>query len=251
MLTPQLMFGDCLEIMPIIPDHSVDLILCDLPYEKTACAWDKHIPLAKLWPEYLRIIKRGHPILLTAIQPFTSLLVMSQPHLFKYDWTWEKTTATGHLNCKKMPLRAHETVLIFCDGTPRYYPQKTSGHTRKTALRVDRGQKLSECYGSQKGVTHYDSTERFPRSVIKTSTDKQKSKLHPTQKPVALMEYLIRTYSNAGDVVLDNAMGSGTTGVACVKNDRKFIGIEKDESYFKIACNRISRTDAPTREEHC
>lgn len=233
-------FGDCLEIMPTLEAGSVDMVLCDLPYGTTQNKWDSEIDLVDLWKCYQRLGKIRCPFVLTASQPFTSVLTLSNLKLFRYDWQWEKTTASGHLNAKKMPLRAHESVLVFCRSTPPYHPQKTNGHVRKTALNVDRSTKLSGCYGSQKGITHYDSTERYPRSVIKFSTDKQKSKLHPTQKPVALMEYLIRTYTNEGDTVLDNAMGSGTTGVACINTKRKFIGIEKDEEYFRAASKRLS-----------
>jgi site-specific DNA-methyltransferase (adenine-specific) len=240
MNNPHLILGDCLQEMEFIPDGSVDLILCDLPYEATQNKWDVVIPFEPLWEHWKRICRPGAVVLLTAIQPFTSLCVLSNLEWFRYDWQWEKTTATGHLNAKKMPMRAHETVLVFCSQTPKYHPQKTTGHKRKTALNVDRSKKLSDCYGSQVGITHYDSTERYPRSVIKFSTDKQKSKLHSTQKPVALMEYLIKTYSNPGDTVLDNCMGSGTTGVSCHNTGRKFIGIEKDAGYFAIAQKRIA-----------
>jgi len=235
----KLILGDCLKFMKEIPDSSVDMVMCDLPYGTTQNKWDSVIPLEPLWMEYRRVCKKSAAIVLTAAQPFTSVLVCSNLKEFRYDWTWEKTTASGHLNAKKRPLRAHEDLLVFCQAIPPYYPQKTFGHVRKTARNVDRSKKLSGCYGDQSGITSYDSTERYPRSVIKTSTDKQKSKLHPTQKPVALMEYLIRTYTNEGDTVLDNCMGSGTTGVACVNTGRQFIGIERDEKYFQIAKERI------------
>jgi len=170
-------------------------------------------------------------------------MVMNNLRDFRYSLVWEKTTASGHLNAKKQPMRAHEDVIVFSVGTPHYFPQKTTGHRRKTALRVDRAQKLSDCYGSQQGITSYDSTERYPRSVIKTSTDRQKSRLHPTQKPVTLMEYLIRTYTNEGQIVLDNTMGSGTTGVACMNTGRRFIGIERDAVYFEKAKTRIEAAE--------
>lgn len=237
-----LLQGDCLEKMNEIPDNSVDMVMADLPYGTTQNKWDSIIPLVPLWNEYRRVCKLNAAIVLTASQPFTSVLVSSNIRAFKYDWVWEKTTASGHLNSKKMPLRAHESVLVFGFGKIPYFPIKTYGHPRKSAKNVDRSRKLSGCYGNQRGITSYDSTDRFPRSVQKFSTDRQKSSLHPTQKPVALMEYLIRTYSIDGQLILDNAMGSGTTGVACVNTNRRFIGIEKDEEYFGIASRRISDT---------
>lgn len=243
-MSATLLLGDCLERMKAIRDGAVDLVLADLPYGTTACRWDTVIPFAPLWAEYRRVCKPNAAIVLTASQPFTSALVMSNPSRFKYDWCWEKTTASGHLNCKKMPMRAHESILVFSFGSPAYHPQKTNGHERKTARNVDRSKKLSDCYGSQAGVTSYDSTERYPRSVIKTSTDRQKSRLHPTQKPVALMEYLIRTYTNEGQLVLDNTMGSGTTGVACINTGRNFIGIERDQKYFAVAEKRVVSANA-------
>lgn len=234
----QLFEGDCLDILPILPSDSVDMILADLPYGTTACKWDSPIDLSILWKEYARIAKEHAAIILTAQTPFDKVLGCSNLALLRYEWIWEKTEATGHLNAKKMPMKAHENVLVFYKKLPRYHPQKTSGHVRKTAV-AERFRLQSECYGKQSGITTYDSTERYPRSVIKFSTDKQTLRLHPTQKPVALMEYLIKTYTNEGDTVLDNCMGSGTTGVACANLGRNFIGIEKDSKYFQIAKNRI------------
>jgi site-specific DNA-methyltransferase (adenine-specific) len=224
--------------MDSIPDGSVDMVMCDLPYGTTQNKWDSIIPLEPLWATYKRVCKPNAAIVLTAAQPFTSILTCSNLKGFRYDWTWEKTTPSGHLNAKKMPMRAHETILVFAHSTPRYFPQKTSGHKRKSA-KADRSKNQPKCYGSQKGLTVYDSTDRYPRSVIKTSTDRQRSKLHPTQKPVTLMEYLVKTYTLSGETVLDNCMGSGTTGVACMNLGRKFIGIEKDPDYFKVAYDRI------------
>lgn len=237
----ELMLGDCLDRMKEIPDGSVDLVLTDPPYGTTACKWDAVIPFEPMWEQVKRVLKKNGAAVFTASQPFTSALVMSNPKNFRYSLVWEKTTASGHLNAKKMPMRAHEDILVFYSSLPTYNPQKTQGHKRKVAANVDRAQKLSECYGSQSGVTTYDATDRYPRSVIKTSTDKQKSSMHPTQKPVALMEYLTRTYTNEGETVLDFAMGSGTTGVACVNTGRRFIGVERDPEYFRIATDRISQ----------
>lgn len=231
-----LMQGDCLDLMKAVPDASVDLILCDLPYGTTECAWDSVIPFEPLWEQYLRIAKPGAAIVLTAAQPFTARLLMSQPGLFRYEWIWEKGNATGFLNAKKQPLRAHESALVFYRSQPTYNPQMTTGHDRKTASRKTVN---SECYGKALTLTNYDSTERYPRSVQFFSSDKQQANLHPTQKPVALMEYLIRTYTNPGMTVMDNTMGSGTTGVAAARCGCDFIGIELDQDHFETARQRI------------
>lgn len=230
--------GDCIEVMRQIPDGSVNMILCDLPYGTTRNKWDSIIPLDELWDEYKRICNGA--IVLTAQTPFDKVLGASNLSMLRYEWVWEKTEATGHLNAKRSPMKAHENVLVFYKNQPVYNPQKTFGHIRKSST-ADRSKKESSNYGRQHGVTSYDSTERYPRSVLKFSTDKQKSPLHPTQKPVALMEYMIRTYTNENDVVLDNCMGSGTTGVACKHAGRIFIGIERDPSYFEIASRRIEQ----------
>lgn len=237
----QLMFGDCLERMKEIPSGSVDLILADPPYGTTKCKWDCVINLDEMWVELKRIIKQNGAILLCAQTPFDKVLGVSNLNMLKYEWIWEKTTATGHLNAKKMPMKAHENILVFYDKLPTYNPQKTFGHVRKTST-ADRSKLGGECYGDQEGVTVYDSTERYPRSVQLFSTDKQKTSLHPTQKPVALMEYLVKTYSNEGERVLDFTMGSGTTGVACMNTNRKFLGIEMDEKYFNIGVNRVQES---------
>lgn len=231
--------GDCLELMKEIPDGRVDMILCDLPYGTTACKWDTVIPFEPLWEQYKRVIKENGAIALTSQQPFTSALIMSNAGMFRYEWIWCKTEATGHLNAKKAPMKAHENIAVFYKSLPTYNPQKTTGHVRKTAV-ADRAKKMSDCYGDQKGVTRYDSTERYPRSTVTFSTDKQHSTIHPTQKPVALFEYLIRTYTNEGETVLDNCAGSGTTGIACINSNRKFILIEKDEGYYAKAKQRIA-----------
>lgn len=235
-MSVNLMQGDCLELMKLIPDGSVDTIICDLPYGTTQCKWDSVIDFKELWLQYIRITKESAAIVLTSMQPFTSALIMSNPKMFKYDWVWEKGSATGFLNAKKQPLRAHESVCVFYRKQCTYNPQFTHGHKRKTATKKTVN---SECYGKAIKVTDYDSTDRYPRSVQFFSSDKQKVNLHPTQKPLALMEYLVKTYSNVGDTVLDNCMGSGTVGVACASNARNFIGIEMDEGYFKIAKDRI------------
>lgn len=263
-----LMHGDCLELLQKVPTGSVDLILADLPYGTTMCAWDSIIPLTwhikydgktyylnqalergfsfayfeqnkkqGLWEQYLRVAKENAAIVLTAAQPFTSQLVMSKPDLFRYDWVWEKGNATGFFNAKLMPLRAHESVLVFYRKLPTYNPQKTTGHPLKTAKKKV---VTSECYGKDISLPSYASTERYPRSVQFFKSDKQKANYHPTQKPIDLMRYLIRTYSNEGDTVLDNCMGSGTTGLAAKLEGRSFIGMEMDKKHFDTACSRIA-----------
>ena len=228
--------GDCLQVLAEIQGGTADMVLADLPYGTTECAWDSVIPFEPLWAELLRVTKEDAAIVLTAAQPFTSRLVMSMPDLFRYEWIWEKGNATGFLNAKKQPLRAHESALVFYRKQPTYNPQMTSGHERKTTSRKSVN---SECYGKALQLTSYDSTERYPRSVQFFSSDKQSGSYHPTQKPVALMEYLIRTFTDPGMTVLDCTMGSGTTGVAALRSGRKFVGIEIDPGYFGTAQERI------------
>lgn len=232
--------GDTIEQMALLPDGCVDMILCDLPYGTTACRWDIVVPLNSLWQQYKRLIKKNGAILLFAQSPFDKVLGCSNLPMLRYEFIWEKSEATGHLNAKRAPMKAHENILVFYAKRPTYNPQKTTGHVMKIARNVDRSENQSDCYGAQEGITSYSSTERYPRSVLRFSKDKQKTALHPTQKPVALCEYLIRTYTNEGETVLDNTMGSGTTGVACVNTLRNFIGIERDDKYFSIAQNRIA-----------
>ena len=234
-----LLFGDCIEQMKTLKDDSVDMVLADPPYSLTNCAWDSIIPFPAMWEQLLRVVKRDGAIVMTACQPFTSSLIASNYKMFKYCWVWEKTTATGHLNAKKRPMRAHEDIVVFYRRLPVYNPQKTTGHKRAISTAAHKKNcKKTECYMDH-GLTDYDSTERYPRSVIKFSTDKQKSKLHPTQKPVALGRYLVRTYTNPGDTILDFVAGSGSFGVGAIKEGRKFIGIENDEKYFKIMHERL------------
>ena len=234
----RLMQGDCLERMKEIESGSVDMILTDPPYGTTACKWDSVIPLEPMWEQLKRIIKPNGAIVMTASQPFTSVLTCSNLNDFRYDLIYDKPHGTGFFNAKKMPLRNHESVLVFYGSLPTYNPQMTHGHPRKTA--VKKGD-TSECYGKTSTKSHYDSTSRYPRSIQRFSSDKQRSKLHPTQKPVVLMEYLIKTYTNEGETVLDFTMGSGTTGVAAKNLNRKFIGIEMDLDYFNIALDRIEK----------
>lgn len=235
---------DCLEGMAMLPDKSIDMILCDLPYGTTACKWDTVIPFDDLWAQYERAIKDGGPIVLTASQPFTSALVMSNPKLFKYEWIWKKTRATGNLNAKIMPLKAHESVLIFGKGRLTYFPIKTLAPEDK----IDRRKTINDsfvrgggAYNNSKPFINKrtkDDGTRYPTSVQEFKNSNNNS-LHPTQKPVALFEYLIRTYTNEGEIVLDNCMGSGTTAVACVNTGRNFIGFETEREYVEIANKRL------------
>lgn len=233
-----LMQGDCLELMKDIPDGSVDLILTDPPFGTTKCSWDSVIPFEPMWNELERIIKPNGAIALFSAQPFTAVLACSNLKLFRYEWIWEKQNATGFLNAKKQPLRSHENILIFYKSQPTYNPQKTFGHERKTAKKKVIS---SEHYGKQLSVKDYDSTERYPRSVQVFSSDKQKQALHPTQKPVALLEYLIKTYTQEGETVLDFTAGSMSTAIACINTNRKGIMIEEDDHYFKVGSDRVDQ----------
>lgn len=225
--------GDCLELMKDIPDASVDLILCDLPYGTTRNQWDSVIPFAGLWREYRRLCRGA--IVLTASQPFSSALVVSAPGMFRYSLVWDKSQITGFLNSKRQPLRRHEDVLVFYDNQPTYNPQFSAGE----AYALNRKHATTN-YGVQRENRTDSDGRRYPTSIIDIPQERVRGG-HPTQKPAALMEYLIRTYTNEGDTVLDNCMGSGTTGVACANTGRRFIGIEKDERYFQIAKERIEK----------
>ncbi len=233
-----------MELMKNIPNKSVDMVLCDLPYGQTKRnKWDTIIPFEPLWNQYKRIIKTNGLIILFGNGMFTADLMISNREMWRYNLIWEKTQPTGFLNANKMPLRNHEDICVFYTSQPTYNPQKTKGHTRKVSkAEHKRACKISTNYGEHKFST-YDSTERFPKSVVIFAKDIQKSALHPTQKPVALLEYLIKTYTNEGEIVLDNCMGSGSTGVACINTNRKFIGMELDSNYFEIAKSRIDEAN--------
>ncbi len=232
----QLIHGDCLEKMKDIPDKSIDMILCDLPYGTTQNKWDSVLPLDLLWQQYERIIADNGCIVLTADGIFTGVLMMSKPKWFKYKLVWDKKSTSGFLNAKKMPLRRHEDILIFAKGKTTYNPiMEERGKPRKKGGYVG-GNKGT--YGSHKEDIKFNN-EYYPTSIIEISNANQKAKQHPCQKPVALLEYLIKTYTLEGETVLDNCMGSGSTGVACVNTGRNFIGIEKDDKYFEIAKKRI------------
>jgi len=235
----QLIHGDCLEEMKYFTDKSIDMILCDLPYGKTQNKWDSVISLEPLWVEYERIIKDNGAILLFGQDKFTAKVILSKEKLHRYNIIWKKTTPTGFLNANKMPLRIHEDIMVFYKKLPIYNPQKTKGH--KPVNSYTKHTSDGTTYGTTKiGISGGGSTERFPQSVITFATDKQKKSLYSTQKPVALLEYLIKTYTKEGDTVLDNTMGSGSTGEACKNLNRKFIGIEKEKEAFEVAKERIN-----------
>jgi DNA modification methylase len=236
-MSSELHHGDCLEVMNTLAYRSVDMVLCDLPYGVTARnPWDAVLDWKLLWAAYGQVCKETTPIVLTATQPFASACVMSKPEWFKYEWIWEKEYGTGFLNAKKQPLRSHEQILVFYQSQCLYVPQMEKGkpYTCKQGGHGtnyhDRGTETHEVITVNEGT-------RCPKTVLKFGRDKEK--VHPTQKPVALLEYMIRTYTREGDTVLDNTMGSGSTGVACANLGRNFIGIEKDLEYFKIAQQRI------------
>lgn len=228
--------GDCFDVLPTIETGSIDLVCADVPYGTTECKWDSVLDLERMWSELYRVAKENAAIIIFSAQPFTSVLVASNLKHWRSEWIWEKGNATGFLNAKKQPLRAHENIEVFYRRQPTYNPQFTHGHERRTSKRKAVN---SECYGKAYTLTEYDSTSRYPRDVQFFSSDKQKGNYHPTQKPVALLRYLIETYSNPGDTVLDFTMGSGTAGVACQESGRNFIGIEKDPAIYQVACDRI------------
>ena len=236
--------GNCLEVMKGIPDKSVDMILCDLPYGTTACKWDTIIPFEPLWEAYKRIIKDNGAIVLTASQPFTSKLVMSNLKWFKYEWIWVKNTATGIASAKYQPMRYNENILIFGKGKTTYNPEmikRTAGSKKRLKHKLYNGGNGNHIK-LKKQLSNYNRDFKNPSNVIYINTEpNSKGKLHPTQKPVALFEYLIKTYTNEGELVLDNCIGSGTTAVACKNLKRKYIGIEISEDYCKIARDRLKQ----------
>jgi len=228
--------GDCLEVMPKIPDKSIDMILCDLPYGKIACKWDVKISFIPLWEQYERIIKDRGVIVLTAVQPFTSELVMSNVKMFKYTWVWEKSRPTNFMLSINQPLRYHEDICVFYRNQCKYRPIMTHGlpnHATKAKFGFTR------IYDRENKAKANTNTDKYPSSVIKIKSTNSTQNIHPTQKPVALFEYLIKTYTNEGELVLDNCIGSGTTAVACVNTGRNFIGIELNKECVKIAEKRI------------
>jgi site-specific DNA-methyltransferase (adenine-specific) len=232
----QILLGDCLELMKEIPDESIDMILCDLPYGTTACKWDTIIPFDKLWEQYERVIKANGVTVLTASQPFTSALVMSNPKLFKYEWIWKKSKASNFQLAKKNPLKIHESVLIFYKSFPTY-----NQHTLKSGLfktgRANKSRNLK--HFSTENKDYVANVTGYNKSIIEIANPSGKGHLHPTQKPVALFEYLIKTYTNEGNTVLDNCAGSGTTGIACLNTNRNFILMEKEEKYYELIKKRV------------
>lgn len=235
----KLLHGDCMELMKEIPDGSVDLILCDPPYGTTKAKWDSVLPLPEMWAEYNRILKPDGVAVLFAAQPFTTTLINSNRQAFRYLWVWVKNKPVGFLNARKMPMRTHEDVLVFYRKLPTYNPQMRQGFKPYTRRHTARQERL---YGSCGACTTVSNGERYPVDVLEYNGDRG---YHPTQKPVALLEYLVRTYTNPGDTVLDNCMGSGSTGVAVKRvGGRRFIGIEQNEEYFDIAQKRIEEETA-------
>ena len=227
-----LLHGDCLELMKDIPDESVDMVLADLPYGTTKNKWDSIIPLGKLWEQYERVIKGNGAIVLFGSQPFTTALNNSNTKLYRYEWIWIKNNSTGFQLANKRPMKKHEIISVFYNKQPTYNPQglQPYGKVNKRGSMGDNWDEMS----SNQYIQKYTN---YPTQLLEYSYDKEK--LHPTQKPVALFEYLIKTYTNEGETVLDNVMGSGTTGIACLNTNRKFIGMELDETYFNIAKERI------------
>ena len=248
--------GDCLELMKDIPDKSVDMILCDLPYGMTACEWDSIIPFEPLWEQYKRIIKDTGAIVLTASQPFTSMLVMSNIKMFKCEWIWKKTVGTNFASTKYVPMKEHESVLVFGKGKVNYYPiLQARAESGKQRFRYNfKAGVAGKAYGnikynSKEVGNQIESNYRCPSSVQVFNNKEKGQYKHPTQKPIALLEYFIKTYTQKNETVLDNCMGSGSTGVACVNTDRNFIGIEINKDYFNIAKARIEEAKQKRKQD--
>ena len=232
-----LRLGDCLEVMKTIEDNSIDAIITDPPYGTTACKWDSVIDFDLMWEQLNRIIKPNGAIVLFGSQPFTSALIMSNPNMFKYEWIWQKSRPANFMNAKYQPMKYHENILVFSIKRHNYYPIKFKGNKNHASKPRNGKSNIYNIKNNKNGVDTNDM--KFPKSIAEfKSTDSTKN-LHPTQKPVALLEYLIKTYTLENETVLDFTMGSGSTGVACVNTNRKFIGIEMDEEYFNIAKNRV------------
>lgn len=232
---------DCLEGMKLIPDKSIDMILCDLPYGTTQNKWDSIIDLDKLWEQYKRIIKERGMICLTSSEPFTSKLINSNPKMFKYDLVWDKKSTTGFLNAKRMPLRRHEQILCFYKKLPTYNPEmEVRGKPRNKGSYNKRKGDGDMCYGKFENVESFNN-EYYPTSILEFSNANQKDKVHPTQKPVELFEYLIKTYTNEGETVLDNCLGSGTTAVAATLTNRNWLGFETESKYIEVINKRLDQ----------
>lgn len=237
--------GDCLELMKDIPNKSVDMILCDLPYGVTSCKWDNIIPFDPLWEQYNRIIKDNGAIVLFGSEPFSSKLRLSNLKNYKYDWIWDKVKPSGHLNAKYMPLKQHEIISVFCKGKCNYYPIMITQEPRISKNYIAN---KSDLFGKEKQVKKIVD-KKYPKTILTVSNAIQKNKLHPTEKNIELLEYLIKTYTNKNELVLDNCMGSGSTGVACIKTNRSFIGIELDQKYFETAKERIEKAQHEDKGE--
>lgn len=231
--------GDCLQEMKNLEPASIDMILTDLPYGTTQCKWDEIIPLTELWKEYNRVIKKNGAIVLTASQPFTSVLIMSNIKNFKYEWIWEKSKASGFLNAKRRPLVSHESVLVFCNGKVPYYPQMTKGIPYNKGVR--KPQEDDDLYGKYDEREVKSSGSRYPRSVFKFTTAEREGSYHKTQKPIKLFEYLIKTYTLENNAVLDSCSGSATTAIACENLNRKWVCIEKDLSIYEKSKMRVEK----------
>jgi len=240
-----LRLGDCLEVMKTIEDNSIDAIICDLPYGTTACKWDSVIPFEPLWEQYNRIIKDNGAIVLFSAQPFTSALIMSNPKMFKYEWIWQKSRPTGFPMAKYRPMKQHETIVVFSkkpatftkNGSMKYYPQGVTDCDR--IIKITTKHNTVTNGGDLGNVIHSKNTG-YPKTILKIKNTNKDSKLHPTQKPLELLEYLVKTYTNKNDTILDNTMGSGTTMLACKNLNRNGIGIEKDPQYYTIAVARVN-----------
>lgn len=243
----ELYFGDCLDLMKDIPDNSIDMILCDPPFGTTSNRWDKQLPFDPMWCEYKRIIKDKQTIVIFALEPFATKLRYSNLKNYKYDWIWDKHSTNGFLNAKKRPLKRYENICVFSYGVPVYYPQmEVRGKERNKGAYNHKSGDGDGVYGRYKNLKNKNNIY-YPTDILSYSNATRAGKIHSTQKPVALLEYLIKTYTNEGETVLDNCMGSGSTGVACVNTGRNFIGIELDEYYYGIAKERI---DTAYKEKH-
>lgn len=238
MMTNHIYLGDCMELMNDIPPHSVDAVISDLPYGTTRNKWDSIIPFDALWSQYKRIVKERGAVILFGQGMFTARHMMSNPSWWRYNLVWNKAQPSGFLNARRMPLRSHEDILVFYRKLPVYHPIMTKGARKVSSASSKKGCVRTTNYGCH-GLKDYDSDMRYPTSIISFSKDIQHSAIHPTQKPVALIEWLIRTYTNPGNIILDNCSGSGTTAIACINTGRRYICYEKDPDYYRLSMKRV------------